>query len=125
MEQCGEIEALVADYDATPTNSLVRSAQALPVRAPAGYLRMGAESKCPAVKPSGMARRQQRMRQEEQMLLQKLVAQCWGQVALSGALPGARERAHVKALIRGAGGNNANGFVSAFGEKRRRSLTCP
>ncbi|EKG11992.1 hypothetical protein MPH_10887 [Macrophomina phaseolina MS6] len=135
MDQCGEIEALVADYDATPTNAqtsnqLVRFQQrARPVRAPAGFLCFGAESKCPAVRPSRMARRQQRMRQEEQMLLQKLVAQCWGQVALAGAVPGARERAHVKALMRGSA--NANGFfmgngsAASFGEKRRRSLTCP
>ncbi|KAF4301306.1 hypothetical protein GTA08_BOTSDO06792 [Botryosphaeria dothidea] len=135
IDQCGEIEALVADYDATPTDSqtstqLVRFQQrAQPVRAPAGFLRFGAESKCPAVKPSRLARRQQRMRQEEQVLLQKLVAQCWGQVALAGAVPGARDRAHVKALMRGPA--NANGFflgngsATSFGEKRRRSLTCP
>lgn len=135
MEQCGEIEALVSDYDATPTDSqtssqLVKFQQrAQPVRAPAGFLRIGAESKCPALKTSRLARRQQRMRQEEQMLLQKLVAQCWGQVALVSAVPGARDRAHIKALMRGSG--NANGFflgngsASTFGEKRRRSLTCP
>ncbi|KAB2578691.1 hypothetical protein BFW01_g9627 [Lasiodiplodia theobromae] len=135
MDQCGEIEALVSDYDATPTDSqtssqLVKFQQrAQPVRAPSGFLRIGAESKCPAVKPSRMARRQQRMRQEEQMLLQQLVAQCWGQVALAGAVPGARDRAHVKALMRGADSVTSfllgTGSSTSFGEKRRRSLTCP
>ncbi|KKY18267.1 hypothetical protein UCDDS831_g06058 [Diplodia seriata] len=130
MEQCGEIEALVSDYDATPTESQMSSGlvkfqqRAQPVRAPSGFLRMGAESRCPAVKPSRMAKRQQRMRQEEQMLLQQLVAQCWGQVALAGAVPGARDRAHIKALMRGPG-NTGTGSSTSFGEKRRRSLTCP
>ncbi|KAK7517712.1 hypothetical protein IWZ03DRAFT_310720 [Phyllosticta citriasiana] len=147
VSQCAEIEALVIDYrdsvEAASTSSSttssvqssrpsLKTARTFPLRAPTSPLIQCPGShdcgKLPAVKPSRLARRQQRMRVEEQVLLQKLVLQCWGKAALTGAIPGGRDRAYVRAAAQQqANREGARGSAQSPDnlEKRRRSLTCP
>ncbi|KAK7535079.1 uncharacterized protein J3D65DRAFT_669194 [Phyllosticta citribraziliensis] len=142
VSQCAEIEALVTDYrdsveaastsssttssvqSSRPSFKTARTAPASPLIQCPGAPNCG---KLPAVKPSRLARRQQRMRVEEQVLLQKLVLQCWGKAALTGAIPGGRDRAYVRAAAQQQATENARGSAQSPDglEKRRRSLTCP
>lgn len=135
VSQCAEIESLVADYAASTSTTApsvqslrpaLKTARTFPLRTPASPLlqRHGSPDcgKLPAVKPSRLARRQQRLRMEEQAILQKLVVQCWGKAALTGAIPGGRDRAYVRAER--ASRESAQASESDL-DKRRRSLTCP
>ncbi|KAK8241048.1 hypothetical protein IWZ00DRAFT_547573 [Phyllosticta capitalensis] len=116
------IHALVSQC----AESTLKTARTFPLRTPASPLlqRHGSPDcgKLPAVKPSRLARRQQRLRMEEQAILQKLVVQCWGKAALTGAIPGGRDRAYVRAER--ASRESAQASESDL-DKRRRSLTCP
>ncbi|KAF2139246.1 uncharacterized protein K452DRAFT_360512 [Aplosporella prunicola CBS 121167] len=116
--QCGELEALVADFTEGQSTPRVQTpgtpiVSRLSTKVHGGQL--------PAVKTSKLAKRQQRMRLEEQAALQKLVAQCCGRAALQRNAAGPRERTHIRAIMRENGDAPHLGLAS----KRRRSLTCP
>ncbi|KAF2834071.1 hypothetical protein M501DRAFT_944976 [Patellaria atrata CBS 101060] len=110
IAQCAQLEALVT----TPTLSPVEPDAEPRLLTPAttGAVGTGIGMK---VRKGRMAKRQLRLRTEEQEMAARIVWQCWGRVALSGAL-NAEQKSAVKSFgsMRGRGGGRTSGHKRAL-----------
>ncbi|KAF2458702.1 hypothetical protein BDY21DRAFT_341075 [Lineolata rhizophorae] len=116
MDQCAELEVLVSSPAPSPAPappSKKRPPPFAPEDQQSAVILIGTDHKSGAkIRPSRLAKRQQRLQQEEVALIQRALAQCWGAVALNGAgFKGLRTRKLEQVLGASSG--------------RRRSLTTP